>query len=511
MRDLGDLGDLGELYFNAWCSEIDLIANKSTKDKMGWDFIVEFPFSNKISGLQIHQSAPKCKVQVKATDGQERKLSVKLSNLRKLAVDPLPCFYIFIEFDGSNSPVRAFLRHMDEELIEKILEIVSTTDNKTFTVRYDDTHILNELTGKCLAEKIESYIGKDLADYVNYKKSFLENVGYGEDRFKIKFDLIGKKNLEEMIDVNLGLVDKVRISNFSAVEKRFGIPHVNPALSSGTAEVSMPSLKPTTKAKMIFRKGSISNDYRFDVDVYFPHFLNDFNHPLFKSRYTTNFFDLTLKHNSKTLDFKFNFGVKPFSLRDLRNSLKFITEISSGESFKILLKGENGQEILGTINSDGKSVDYSNNIDTLNSLIRITQLFDITKEVLMSFDEIDYLEASTSPMLDFFQKKTEQFKISFNLDDETIDIEEEIVILGAIVFRIGDVVLYTFYSAKGAIVNNKETEHDFEMYAPKVNILNKTTTSICSPLTKDDLHDELCSYQSDFFEKQVVILRDKLE
>ena len=48
-----DLGDLGELFFNAWCSEVGLVANKSTKDKMGWDFLVEFPFNHDISQGEI--------------------------------------------------------------------------------------------------------------------------------------------------------------------------------------------------------------------------------------------------------------------------------------------------------------------------------------------------------------------------------------------------------------------------------------------------------------------------
>lgn len=503
-----DLGDLGELKFNSWCSEIGLIANKSTKDKMGWDFIVEFPFSNKISGIQIHQSAPKCKVQVKATDGQKRLLSVSLSNLRKLAVDPLPCFYIFIEFDQQNEPERAFLRHTDEELIEKVLETISTKDNQTYTVHYDESHQLNELTGQCLAEKIKSYIGKDLADYVHSKKSFLENVGYEDDRLEIKFDLIGKENLEELIDVHLGLKENARISNLSAVEKRFGILHEKTDLSSESAKLSLPDIKPTTKAKLIFRKGKISNDYRFDVDVYFPSFLNDFNHPLFKSRYKANFFDLIIKHNSKKLGFKFDLGNKTYALRELRNALKFIESVTSGDSYKVLLKNDNGQEVLGSINSSCRGFDYTKNINTLNTLIRLTQLFGVTEDVFISFDEMNYLDETAPAILDFYQARAERYRISFDVKEDELKLDDDILLLGVVAYRIGGFILYALYSAEGKVVASQDKDRNYEVYGPKVNILDKLSASLTSPLSIDEIYDELGTYESDFDDKPLVILRE---
>ncbi|AMJ76716.1 DUF4365 domain-containing protein [Alteromonas stellipolaris] len=502
-----DLGDLGELHFNAWCSEVGLIANKSTKDKMGWDFIVEFPFSNEITGLQVHQSAPKCKVQVKATDGQERKLSISLSNLRKLAVDPLPCFYIFIEYDDANLPVRAFLRHVDPELIEKVLELVTTTDQKSYTVHYDESLLLAELTGESLSKKLKSYIG-NLSDYLNCKRNCLESAGYDEEHLKIKFDLIGKENLEELIDVHLGLREKARISNLSAVEKRFGKLSERSDLSSDSAVLSLTRLEPTAKARMIFRKGSISNDYRFDVEVYFPQFLEDFNHPLFKSRYKASFFNITLKHDSKNISFKFDFGLKPFKLRDLRENLKFISDVSSGDTYKILLKGDGGQEVLGSINFDGKSVDYSSEVETLNTLMRITQLFDVGEEVFVSYKEMEYLKSSASDMLDFYQGNAVRFRITFNIVDGKIDSNDEIVLLGAIAYRIGDIVLYVLYSAEGTIVTSKDSARDYVVCEPNITILDKIVSNMSSPILVEELYEELSTLEKNYGDRSVIILRD---
>ncbi|MCG9738858.1 DUF4365 domain-containing protein [Shewanella insulae] len=501
-----DLGDLGELHFNAWCSEIGLIANKSTKDKMGWDFIVEFPFSNEITGLAVHQSAPKCKVQVKATDGQERKLSISLSNLRKLAVDPLPCFYIFIEYESTNQPVRAFLRHMDEELIEKTLKLFTTTKQKSYTIHYDKSHQLSDLTGKSLASKLKFYI-EDLHDYTFRKKKFLENVGYDDERFNIKFDIIGKENLEELVDVCIGIKDRTNISNLTAFEKRFGQLYEKSDFSAASAELSLTKLEPTDKAKIIFRKGGIGNDFRFDVEVYIPYFLGDFNHPLFKSRYKSSFFELTLKHKSNKLGFSFNFGARLFRLRDLRKYLKFIYEVSGGDTFKVLINGGGGQEVLGSISSNGERVDYSDSIETLNTLIRITQLFNVVDDVCISYEEMESLASSCSDIFDFYSGNAIRFRISFDIVDGKLTLGNNVVLLGAIRYQIGNIILYTLYSAEGEIEKSEDTEREFEVNGPKITILEKISTNISSPIPVEDIYDELSKLEGDYDDKPVIIMR----
>lgn len=504
-----DLGDLGELFFNAWCSEVGLVANKSTKDKMGWDFLVEFPFNHDISGLKIHQSAPKCKIQVKATDGKKRKLAINLSNLRKLAVDPLPCFYIFIEFDKSNSPQRAFLRHLDEELIEKILEISCTKKHQTFTIHYDEHHQLTELTGSSLAKRIEYYIKGELSGYIFRKKNFLENVGYKEGRLKIKFNTIGKENIEELIDVHLGLKEKTKISNLSLIEKRFGISYEKLEFTAETVELSIPNLSPTAKSKIIFRHKSISNDYRFNVDVYFPPFIDSFDHPLFKSKFSSNFFDITMKNNTKKIDLTFNLENKLFTLQNLRYSLKFINDISSGKRFKLIIIGDNGQYLLGTIHSDKTQIDFTKNINTLESLIKITELFEINETVLVNLDDTIKLEGSAHNILELFQEKNNNLCISFNVKDGKLKNNSEIVLLGILPYHINETILYAFYSAEGGVVidTDTDTEYTYVLSSPKLTILKKLSTNTASPFSIDELYDELDIYENMFNDRPVVIMK----
>ncbi|MEC8568958.1 MAG: DUF4365 domain-containing protein [Pseudomonadota bacterium] len=144
-----DLGQLGESTFAMWCAQVGLIANGSAIDKTGWDYYVEFPISSNITTHELHKSAFECKVQVKATDKKDRKLAITVSNLRRMATVQMPAFYVFIEFDGKNEAQNAFVLHIDNELVYKILKRVHQIEQseknkdlnkKTITLTYSEQH-----------------------------------------------------------------------------------------------------------------------------------------------------------------------------------------------------------------------------------------------------------------------------------------------------------------------------------------------------------------------------------
>ena len=95
------LGVLGESTFKNLCASVGLVANKSEQDEFGWDYIVEFPYENKNISIDMCQPI-ECKVQVKATYQQKRKLAVKVSVLDRLVKTPNPAFIVFLEFDKEN-------------------------------------------------------------------------------------------------------------------------------------------------------------------------------------------------------------------------------------------------------------------------------------------------------------------------------------------------------------------------------------------------------------------------
>ncbi|MBS4018326.1 MAG: hypothetical protein KGZ68_08835, partial [Dechloromonas sp.] len=224
-----DLGQMGESTFNLWCAQAGLTANGSKVDKTGWDFFVEFPFAERVAPTQIHAPAIECKVQVKATDKTDRKLSIKLSNLRRLITAPMPAFFVFIEFDKKDVAQRAFLVHVDEGLISKTLKRIHELENvsgcfdhhkRSLTIHYGPENEIPSLRGESLKRKIEEYVPSGMSAYMANKRQHLESTGFENGFAQITFSTEGETNLTDLIDVSIGLKQSVQISKFESFHTR---------------------------------------------------------------------------------------------------------------------------------------------------------------------------------------------------------------------------------------------------------------------------------------------------
>ncbi|MGV8364822.1 hypothetical protein, partial [Pseudomonas aeruginosa] len=73
------------------CSQARLTANKSDRDRTGWDFRVEFPIAA-AAGMTLDQRLPRaCQIQIKTTAGERGSRDVaKLSAIERLAKDVAP-------------------------------------------------------------------------------------------------------------------------------------------------------------------------------------------------------------------------------------------------------------------------------------------------------------------------------------------------------------------------------------------------------------------------------------
>ncbi|WXG58864.1 MAG: hypothetical protein ROD09_09860 [Candidatus Sedimenticola sp. (ex Thyasira tokunagai)] len=263
---------MGESTFSLWCADVGLIPNGSQVDKTGWDFFVEFPFSSEVSTHEIHKSAFECKVQVKATDQNKRRLSITLSNLRRLITAQMPAFFVFIEFDGEDTAQRAFVVHIDNSLISKVLKRLhkleqSDKDNnfnkRTMTIHYDNSHLLERLNGECLKQCLLTHIGDNIADYIASKKAHLESTGYEGGFGQMTFTTEGEDNLKTLIDVSLGIEKQVDVSKFKGVNTRFGIRSKNTFVDAEGGKLEMPGLKPNADGKIRFREDKLAPGLSF--------------------------------------------------------------------------------------------------------------------------------------------------------------------------------------------------------------------------------------------------------
>jgi hypothetical protein len=228
------LGAMGESRFELLCREASLICNRSTQDLAGWDFIVEFllPDREPLGSLDGRSVPLSCHVQVKTLWAQNHEFRMRLSSAERLAKEVKPTFIYVLKYDGLVFS-EAFLIHITGASLEKILKRLRTEDaaghksriNRkfiSFGTSPDGQRI--ELTGSTLKGALEEAIGNNLADYVRNKSAQLSKAGFGPLTHRCSITFRGIRNVDEAVEVFLGLRRNVEVSNFQAYEVRFGIP-----------------------------------------------------------------------------------------------------------------------------------------------------------------------------------------------------------------------------------------------------------------------------------------------
>lgn len=448
------IGKMAEGLLTLFCSEEGLTVNPSVSDEMGWDHYIEFPFSNVISEAKVHQSATKCKIQVKATDSNSGQLQVKVSNLRKMAVDPLPSFFLFVEYGGEKKAQKIFLRPLDEDLIEQILRRVREIDvddvenkfhKKTMLVKFDDEHLLEKVDSQCFREKLESYLSGDFEEVIKRKADFIKNVGYEDITGEITFNMDEGASISNLIDLSLGIQSEAPIRDVIAMDKRFGLLSKNNHLSGERASLSIPGLRPSLVCEIMLKKDAFDTGYKFPVDIYVPKIPT--NPAPFKSRYVTNFFEIVISNMTNQADFKFDLSSAKVDLTILRKAFAFIHEFSLGQKFEVYICGPHGDVMLTKIHNKVPFVDYSEQISTLKKLKIILEFFEFDENLKISTNEVFALQEPIEILHRFILEKNTLTKVTFTLSDNSLLSENKCAVLGLIKYIIGDYIFCLVYAA----------------------------------------------------------------
>lgn len=237
-----DLGRMGELELERWAAQVELVPNKCGTDKTGWDFMVEFPIRhfNLEQRLDLRPPVLECKIQVKAHDKPTSRQSIKLDNMMRLAMGVCPAFVLSIEF-GDFDPQRAYLIHIDEEYIKRILERLYDASpgedenddgseseeiklhKKTLDIVYKEEDLLTELNGRGLKEAIERHVSGHLHDYGGRKLKLIEEYGRENGKYFIGLNFETGKDVEQqLVDFSVGLSKTLHPYSVSIKEQRFG-------------------------------------------------------------------------------------------------------------------------------------------------------------------------------------------------------------------------------------------------------------------------------------------------
>lgn len=487
MTQAGKLGRMGEALFESWCAESDLTANKADNDDHGWDYIIEFPRALVADlSLGLDRQNIQCKVQVKATRQEKKTWQVELSNLYSMSTDSLPAFYLFIHYGAGNTPVAAYLLHVDEKVISKALKRVYENDagdkkrlNKLKISLAYGKFRLRELGGKCMREQIDRYIGGDQSNYVKEKARILKAAGYDEKVAEIEFNM-DYKALSDFIDASIGLEKQVEVQSLRGQDVRFGLKKEIPYFKQEKALMSVGNPAPYNGVLNI-RYGDFSAALSFSAKLYVPPPILPLSSSLFKIRFDCGFFDLIVGGQKSAISFSINLGkVASFSVREVLALLTLIrTASNKGGKVSFSFDCEELQKRLDLYAVVGpeSTLMIDDLYQHLSRFLSVFSSFELTQDVRLSAHEFDRAAAQAKELLLIIGGEPYWFKFEYKLSEKLVgDRHSAVVFLSGM--TIGRQIFLAIAVAVG--VPNSIDSSYYELATNNVEILEKVV------LYKDD-------------------------
>jgi hypothetical protein len=226
-----NVGDLAEDEFAKWCTFNGLLHTKAHRDRMGWDYFVEFPIDSPINqAMDETREQKKTLCQIKSTRGQSKTVRGKLSAFKLLVDADMPSFIVHIAYDSCNSIVSASLLHIGPDEIETILRKIRAAERRGKTdlnkiissLPLNMTKILHR-DGSNLEQEMSKNITQTNAEYIEAKASFRKSCGYDELPYKGKFTLEPGTSPSALVDLFIWKIPSIQVSSFTVSKARFGI------------------------------------------------------------------------------------------------------------------------------------------------------------------------------------------------------------------------------------------------------------------------------------------------
>ena len=456
-----DLGREGEDAFSGWCNNAGFSCNPSANDKFGWDFIVEFP-TERIEGTPIDSLPPpiECKVQVKSTQGDRKGEQIKVSALYRLVKYSNPAFVCFIEYGSGHYPEDAYLVHIDEALIDKVLKRVRELEkkgkgdklhNSKITVKYTDSDRVQSLDGVGVKRKIKEFIHGGMTEYTDEKKSQLENAGKPGFKLNTTFDI---EDVENFLDVSLGLKKDVKVKEVKAFSSRFNIdlPDTEKSSDDGVM-LSMPNIRPTFTHKLIFKDSEYTTGVEFDADVYHSVINDHLPDDNKKTRISSDVAELISKGKTVEFSFKFEFD-EMVKLSLLKKRISVVEMIRTKPKMFYELRDENNNNLYsGHLNTQNTEVQFPNDIfKVFKMVLKICNYFDVSlDDVFTNVGSIVNCEREIEQLYVHIEDNGSEFKID-TTPGQGVVIPDKFAIISAPTTMIGDYAFGLIVSFKSDIL-----------------------------------------------------------
>ncbi|MDD3815630.1 MAG: hypothetical protein PHZ02_13410 [Desulfocapsaceae bacterium] len=496
-----DLGTMGESTFKLWCADAGLYANGSIIDKTGWDFLVEFPFAFKAEPDVIHKSAIECRVQVKSTDDKKGKISVTLSNLRRLITAHMPSFFVFLEFDGQSSAHRAYVVHVDEDLITRVLKRLheieqSDKENRfnkrTMTIYYNDSHLMDNLDGNSLKAVFMSHTGNDMSNYIEKKRAHLALTGFEDGYAQINFITEGEDNIRKLIDVSLGVEKSTKIKSFVGTKTRFGIKSKSPFVDAVNGRLEMPDIQPITVGEICFKEDKLSIGFSFPSKLYVSPFNKMVPQEFVKARVEGDFFDLKFNPFTGEAEYSFSFGEGVrLDVYQFRNAMILLKHLcTSGKKLYSELRFDKFPIIKCSVDCHGHDYTFDKELEALKAVCEILSFFDIAHGVDTTLLEISYLIDPIMQFSSLLDSSNKSFKVEFDVEDASYDPQKPTACICLTSVQIGSHVFGIFMVIMGDVLIDNEI-NKYVICSTNCNIEKKIVAQKKSIVKKEDLFAEI--------------------
>lgn len=377
--------------FKLLCSTAEITCNPSLEDDYGWDFLVEIPVTAEVGSPADRWPPPRSVlVQVKSTAGAHPRMDIKVSNALELAKKPAPCFIVLFHERGEDQ--RIYARLFNEKDMERALKrgrqlsAKGRAVNKTklrFTFSEEEEHT----TG--LLNWIKECVQGLAPDYDHSKKQLAESIGYDNRNYQASITLSDSHGLDDLVDLQLGLKDKLEASQIEVFDMRFGIKVPVPAMSDSNSGilriqpekeiecgVTLETEDDTISLRSQARMSSLKRSSQEDVEL---SFLNE----LFILVVSQDAFSMNIRHESSTELplWQLEYLTKMLAWHDQEVLLRITGDLPTME-LQMKIKGE-GREPL-----DRRVGVAIGNLRTLASQFALEEIRLSLSEVLDKYHEL---------------------------------------------------------------------------------------------------------------------------
>jgi hypothetical protein len=464
-----DIGGLGESTFKAWCNSVGLSANESHVDKTGWDYLVEFPINRDNSvPVDLIPPAIECKIQVKSTDKCRGKVDISLKNMERLVKSLLPTFICIFEFDGKDSPERAFLVHIGEKIIRRTLSRLrkqktaphKKTSKSSLSIRYDEGAKLPATNGACLMQAIEECVPHGMQNYHQWKEQLINSLGYESGHGYITLSISGHDPITDLIDLSLGLRKSIKVSNISIYDSRFGVDRL-----TRYSDIAKLSLGPAiVKGSLRFRERTASPGLEFLADVHNP----SVNRVVPRERITfkidTKFFELLVEPFSNKVKLRIlpNFTQLLSSLSELNDFLSLLCMLSASGKEGILMEISVDNRIFlpaGKIISGGITAPKGETA-TVREALELAQKYEIDRKISVSLDDIFESRKAIHVFHFIVTNRHEKITCTFSTDTH-LCIKEPSGVVFKPYLKMGGYILYCIFGLTGYLEPVDNNQYGF--------------------------------------------------